>query len=154
MKYSACIEMLFADTPFIKRIYRAKKAGFHAVEFWLWQNKDIDAIKKALKDTGLQIGVFQGNISGRMTDPKDKNLYLDGVMLSVQTAKALNAHHLFLMSDILKADRTVKEPPYKISPEKKRAATMAILKELAPVGKKEGITFVIEPLNVMGDHKG
>ncbi|MGA3323454.1 MAG: TIM barrel protein [Terriglobia bacterium] len=154
MQYSACIEMLFTEYPFVERIYKAKKAGFDAVEFWDWQAKDLKAIKKALRETALKVGIFQGNTDGRMTDPKDRDLYIAGVMKSLEPAKMLGSKFLFLMSDILKADRTVQESTTPISADQKREATMAVLRALRPVAEQAKITFVIEPLNTYVDHKG
>lgn len=154
MKYSACIEMLYTEYPFVERIYWAKKAGFDAVEFWEWQAKDLNAIKKTLRETVLKVGIFQGNTEGRMTDPQDKNLYVAGVMRSLEAAKMLGSKFLFLMSDILKADRTVQEAPSPISAEQKREATMAVLRALRPAAEQAKITFVIEPLNTYVDHMG
>ena len=74
-RYSACIEWLFADadwlpplpgTPeaallgqsavsFPDRIRAARAAGMGAVEFWHWSNKDLDAVKAALDETGLPL---------------------------------------------------------------------------------------------------
>jgi hydroxypyruvate isomerase len=154
MKFSACIEMLYQDSEFIERIYRAKRSGFDAVEFWLWQPKDIDAIKKALNETGLEIGIFQANIEGRMIDPKDNEIYISGVKKSIETAKKLGAKHLFLMTDILQADRTVLEPSYPITEEDKIKSIKTVLKTLKPLAEEAGITLVVEPLNIYVDHMG
>jgi len=59
MKYSACLETLFQNSDLIRRIYRAKKIGFPSVEFWVWQTKDIKAIKKVIDDTDMEVGIFQ-----------------------------------------------------------------------------------------------
>jgi len=154
MKYSCCIEMIFTEYDFVDRIYKAREAGFDFVEFWCWENKDIPAIKKALQETGMRVGVFQGNMEGRLVDPRDHEKYIAGVMRSIEVAIELGANTLFLMSDIMKEDRSVLETPYFISDEEKRAGTISILKELAPVAEANGITFIIEPLNTIVDHKG
>ena len=56
-RYSACIEMLFTreTADVAQRIRLAKAAGMDAVEFWLWSNKDLDAIEDALDETGLPL---------------------------------------------------------------------------------------------------
>lgn len=154
MKYSACIEMLFQEVSLTERIYKAGEAGFQAVEFWLWQPKDLDAVGKALKETGLEMSVFQGNIEGRMIDPRDNGLYISGVLKSIEAAKKLGAKHLFLMTDILKEDRTVLEPPYVIPEEDKIRSIRNVLNTLRPVAEEAGITLVVEPLNIHVDHKG
>jgi hydroxypyruvate isomerase len=154
MKYSACIEMLYQEMSFVERIYAAKKSGFSAVEFWLWQNKDVEAVKMALDETGLDLAVFQGNIEGRMIDPRDNELYISGVKKSLETAKKLGVKNLFLMTDILKEDRTVLEPPYPISEDDKIRSIRIVLNTLKPLAEEAGITLVIEPLNIYVDHKG
>lgn len=154
MKYSACIEMLFTEYAFTDRIYQAKKAGFDSVEFWLWKNKDIKAIKTALQETGLEVGVFQGNVNGRMIDPGDKDRYISGVQESIETAKELNTKYLFLMTDILQEDRTVLEPENPIADRDKSNAVKEVLLALKPMAEAAGITMVIEPLNVYVDHMG
>ncbi len=54
MKYSCCIEMLFTEYDFPERIRKAKEAGFDCVEFWCWENKDLDAIEAVQKETGME----------------------------------------------------------------------------------------------------
>lgn len=154
MKLSACIEMLFQEYDFLERIYKAKQAGFIAVEFWLWQNKNLENIRKALDETELELAIFQGNIEGRMIDPKDNNLYISGVIKSIESAKKLGTKQLFLMTDILKEDRTVLEPQYTISNEDKVKSIKYVLNNLKPIAEEAGITIVIEPLNIYVDHKG
>ena len=58
MKYSSCIDMMFADLPFEKRFKAAADCGLNAVEFWKWSNKNLDFVCKELKNNGLQFSVF------------------------------------------------------------------------------------------------
>jgi hydroxypyruvate isomerase len=146
--------MIFTEYDFVDRIFKAKEAGFDCVEFWCWEDKDIDAVKEAIDKTGLEVGIFQANIDGRMVDKKDNEKYIAGVERSVETAYRLGAKHMFLMSDILKEDRSVLETEYPISDQDKTANTKFILKSLIPLAEKKGITFVIEPLNTKVDHRG
>ena len=154
MKYSCCIELLFTEYEFVERIYKAKEAGFDCIEFWCWQDKDIDGIKKALNETGMELAIMQGNIEGRMVDANDFYIYMEGVRESVKTAQYLGAKNLFLMSDIMKEDRSVLETDYVITKEETMEAALAILKALVPIAEESGITFVIEPLNTLVDHRG
>lgn len=154
MKFSACIEMLYQDSELIERIYRAKKSGFDAVEFWLWEPKDIEAIKKAIDETGLEVAIFQSNVEGRMINPRDNEIYISGVKKSIETAKKLGTKHLFIMTDILQEDRTVLDPPYPISEEEKIRSIKTVLNTLKPIAEEAGITLVVEPLNTIVDHRG
>jgi len=154
LKYSACIELLFSEVSFIERIKMAKKSGFDAVEFWLWKTKDIELIKKECKKNDIKVSIFQGNVDGRMIDPYDNQKYIRGVKESLEKALELDCHNLFLMTDILKDDRTVEPPPYEISEKDKENNIIDILSKLNPLAKKYGVTLLIEPLNTIVDHKG
>ncbi len=72
-----------------------------------------------------------------MVDPRDLDLYLDGVKRSVETAERLGVKNLFLMSDIMKEDRSVLEPPYTLSKEEKMEASARVLRELIPIARRE-----------------
>lgn len=154
MKFSCCIELLFTEYPFVERIYHAKECGFDAIEFWNWTDKDCAKISRALEDTGMEVGIFQGNIHGRMVDAKDQQLYLQGVQESVKTAKQLGCKNLFLMSDIMREDRSVLEMDPPITDEEKLEQTKRVLTELKEVSDRENINFLIEPLNIKVDHPG
>lgn len=147
MKYSACLETLFQNSDITRKIYRAKKVGFPSVEFWVWQTKDIDAVKKAIDDTDMEVGIFQGNIDGQMVDPADNDIFIEGVKKSIETAKYLGTKHLFLMANAMNPDRTAKPTSRPLTDEQKLENIKTVLKRLAVIGKQNGITFVIEPLN-------
>lgn len=54
-----------------------------------------------------------------------------------KTAQYLGAKNLFLMSDIMKEDRSVLETDYVITKEEKMEATLEILKALVPIVRKK-----------------
>ena len=154
MKFSCCIEMIFTEYPFLERFKKAKEAGFDYVEFWNWDNKDMDAIERTIKETGIGVATFQGSIRGVMVDKNDRDVYIEDLKKSIAMAKRLGAKAIFCMSDILQEDRSVKPRPVPIPPEEMHANTVAALKALAPEAEAAGITLVIEPLNTLVDHKG
>ena len=154
MKFSCCIEMIYTEYPFLERFQKAKDAGFDYVEFWNWNDKDIDAIEKTIKEVGIPVATFQGSIRGVMVDKNDREVYIEDMKTSIATAKRLGAKAIFCMSDIMQEDRSVKPHPYEISPEEMRETTISVLRELAPIAEEAGITLVIEPLNTLVDHAG
>jgi hydroxypyruvate isomerase len=89
-----------------------------------------------------------------MVDKNDRDLYLKGVKQGIEVAKELGALNVFLMSDILQEDRTVKPMDRPVSDEEKEANTIAMLKEIAPLMEKADVVGVIEPLNTTVDHAG
>ena len=58
MKFSCCIEMIYTEYPFLERFQKAKDAGFDYVEFWNWNDKDIDAIERTIKEVGIPVATF------------------------------------------------------------------------------------------------
>lgn len=71
MYLSACIEWLFKDSApdFADRIHAAKNAGLSAVEFHLWDDKPIDAIRAALDETGVKLTSFCVGPRRSLVDP-------------------------------------------------------------------------------------
>lgn len=154
MKFSCCIEMIYTQYPFLERFQKAKEAGFDYVEFWDWSDKDIDAIERTIKETGMPVATFQGSIRGVMVDKNDKDIYIEDMKKSILTAARLGAKAIFCMSDIMQEDRSVKPHTYDIPADEMRENTIAVLKVLAPIAEAAGITLVLEPLNTLVDHAG
>ncbi len=92
-RYSACIEWLFAEPGdrFEDRIYRARKAGLPAIEFWRWTDKDLGAISAALKQTGLAVSSIVTEPMIPLTDATNKQKWLEGLAASVKQRLALTA---------------------------------------------------------------
>jgi hydroxypyruvate isomerase len=153
MKYSACLEMLFTDSPIEKAIKRAKECGFDCVEFWTWKDKDLDAIEKAAKENKIEISIFQGNIDGNMVDPLDNNVYVDGVKTTIKLAKRLGAKHLFLMANAMNPDRTIKKPANPMTDEQMLDNMKTVLMRLKPIAEENDIMLVLEPLNTLQGYR-
>lgn len=146
MKYSACIEWLFAEVgDFPDRVRAAKKAGLDGVEFWLWTNKDISAIKAAVEETGIAVTGMVAEPMVPLTDPGQHDAFLDGLKKSIDVAHTLGAPALIAQAG---ADLPGK------SREEQRAALVACLARAADVLKGSGIVLMVEPLNTRVDHKG
>ncbi|HTN62858.1 MAG TPA: TIM barrel protein, partial [Devosia sp.] len=91
MRYSACIDVLFVAESHdpARRIHLAKQAGFEAVEFWAWSNKNLNAIEDALGQTGLALAGILAEPLASLTDPADHNRFLDGLAQSLAAAQRL-----------------------------------------------------------------
>ena len=138
----------------MERIRKAKEDGFEYFEFWNWDDKDIPAIKQVMDETGMKLAAFQGNSEGRMCDELDAEIYLEGVKKGIAVAKELKAENMFLMSDIMQEDRSVKPFDREVTEEEKRQASLAMLKRISGLLEEAGVTAVIEPLNTFVDHSG
>ena len=147
MKFSACLEWLFADEApdFADRVRLAKKAGLDAVEFWLWSNKDIDAVETAVRETGITVSGFVAEPMIALTDPANREAFLAGLKTSVAVAQRLGAGVLIAQAGNDLAGRTRAE---------QRAALVKCLKDAALVLEGTGVRLGVEPLNTLIDHKG
>jgi hydroxypyruvate isomerase len=140
MKASCCIEMIFTEYPFLERIKKAAEAGFDAVEFWNWDNRDLSA--------------FQSNLGGTLIHPDHRPSFAAGIKRSLARAQETAAPALFLLTDELGEDRSVRFHFAELSDEQKHQSVLDGIKTLAPLAEEAGVTLVLEPLNIHVDHPG
>jgi hydroxypyruvate isomerase len=147
MRFSACIEMLFvpetADPG--ERIGMAKAAGLDAVEFWLWSNKDLDAVERALRETGLTLAGIVAEPFAELTRETDHDRFLRGLEQSRDVAMRLGAKVLICQSGPLLAG--VERAP-------QHAALIVAMQRSAEVLAGSGVRLGLEPLNTLVDHPG
>lgn len=146
MQYSCCIEMLFTQLPLVQRIAAARQAGCDGVEFWQWQNKDLNAIGQALADEGMPLFSMLGNQAGCVFEPSQADLYIEGVMESMDQAARLNTSRLILT---LGNESSI----HQFTPRQLDVMNNT-LRKLADQAKQYGITLMLEPLNSLIDHCG
>jgi len=154
MKASVCIEMIFTEYPFLERIGKAAEAGFDAIEFWNWDNKDLPAIKATADRAGIAIASFQSNLGGTLIHPDHRESFVAGIKESLAKAREMGAPCLFLLTDELGEDRSVRYQFPELSEEAKYQSVLEGLKMLAPLAEEAGVTLVLEPLNIYVDHPG
>ena len=154
MKASVCIEMIYTEYPFLERIKKAAEQGFDAVEFWNWDNKDLPAIKAAVAQAGLGIASFQSNLGGTLIHPDHRESFVAGIKKSLDQAQEMGISSLFLLTDELGEDRSVRFQFPELSAEAKYQSVLDGLKALAPLAEAAGVTLVLEPLNIHVDHPG
>lgn len=146
MKFSACIEWLFAEEApvFADRIRAATDAGLDGVEFWRWTNKDLDAIEVALKETGLPLVGIVAEPMVPLTDPGRHDEFLEGLDASIRTARRLGAPVLIAQTgNLLETPR-----------DAQRRALLDCLRRAADRLAGTGVVLAIEPLNTRVDHVG
>lgn len=149
VKLSACIEMMWGDVKFPERITKIAGLGYKHYEFWAWWGKDLDAIERATKDAGIAVGAccvntsFEGDVS--LVMPDSAKFMAKAVQDCLPVRDRLGCKTF-----IATTGNELKD----VSREQQHAAVVAALKAGAPVAEAEGITIVLEPLNVLVDHKG
>jgi hydroxypyruvate isomerase len=147
MTYSACIEMLFKDESedYADRIHRARAAGFAAVEFWRWRDKDLAAIGQALQTTGAALEAILVEPKAALTDRDQHAAFLQALEETVETAERLGARGVIA--------QVGQELP-DIDREAQTEAILACLAEAVPLLADTRMCLMIEPLNTVLDHPG
>jgi hydroxypyruvate isomerase len=147
MRYSACIDMLFqTEVPvFADRIRRAKAAGLHAVEFWQWSNRDLDAVSAALQETGLPLVGIVCEPTANITNPTTHEFFLDGVRASLEAAQRLNATLMIVLGGNV-VDGAPRAAQHR--------AIVSCLRRAADMVAGSGVIIALEPLNDRVDHPG
>ena len=154
MKASVCIEMIYTEYPFLERFQKAAEQGFDAVEFWNWDNKDLPAVKEAARKAGIKIASFQSNLGGTLIHPDHRQGFISGIRQSLEKANELEVDTLFLLTDELGEDRSVRYQYPHLTGDEKYESVFTGLKMLAPLAEKAGVSLVLEPLNIYVDHPG
>ena len=146
-RFSACIEMLFvpesADPA--ERIRLAAAEGFDRIEFWLWSNKDLDAMAAALADTGIKLAGIVAEPFAELTRESDHDRFLAGLEKSRDVALRLGAPVLICQSGPLLSgiDRT-----------RQHDALATAMVRSADILAGSGVRLALEPLNDRVDHPG
>lgn len=146
-RFSACIEMLFvpeSDDP-AERIRLAKAAGFDAVEFWLWSNKDLDAIERALDETGVKLGAIVAEPFAELTRADEHDRFLAGLERSRDVAIRLGAPVLICQSGPLLEG---------VERARQHEALTVAMARSSDVLRGSGVRLALEPLNDRVDHPG
>ncbi|MBB3612980.1 TIM barrel protein [Rhizobium sp. BK602] len=146
-QFSACIEWLFArdGDDVADRIRLAREAGLSAVEFWRWTNKDVDALAAAAAQTGMAISALVAEPMIALTNPANKEAWLDGLQASVKVARRLGA-------PVLIAQAGDEQPGF--SRAEQRVALISALAAGADILEGSGVRLGLEPLNTLVDHAG
>ncbi len=155
MRPCVCVEMLFADLPFEERMRRAAAAGFGAVEFWSWKDKDIPSVAAAARETGVAIANFSGHRAGDLVDPARHDEVLADFLSALEAARALGCPTLMLLAQELgEGGRVVRGRASEAGPSEVSAIAAGARLLLGRLPEGEGPSIGLEPLNTVRDHPG
>jgi hydroxypyruvate isomerase len=145
--------MIYPELDFIARAARVREKGFSAVEFWGWTDKDLAALQR-LSAQGLAITTFSGQRKGSLINPADWETYRAEVEAAIPVAKRLGCDRLMLLTQELLPDGSGRPVPSGLSRAEQRASLVRGLQALVPMTEQQGITLLMEPLNIRVDHPG
>lgn len=145
MNYSVCIDALFHDMPLETALTEVKNCGYDAIEFWTWWDKDLDRLKELCNSLDLKVVTFCTDFRPNPGDPSQHDAYLEGLAASIEAAQKLGCSTL-----IAQAGWSIPG----ISFEAHEDALTKVMTDALPLLKRNGVTLIMEPLNVLTDHPG
>ncbi len=149
LTYAVNVEMTWNRLPFLDRIRKVKEAGFSHYEFWPWRGKDIDAVLKLNGELGLTTAQFSASpVKGfghgiTNPDPARREEFEEEIRSAVGVARKLGVKKLCVVAG---------EETKGASREEQTEAVIKALKAGAVIVEPEGITIILEPLNILVDH--
>jgi hydroxypyruvate isomerase len=146
-KYVINLEMQFheAASNIIGRIPAAAAAGFNLMEFWRWQELDLDAVERVVKAANASLYSFVVDWAIPATNPDNHAAYLKSWEASLRVAERFGVHNLIALLGNRHGS---------LSDRQQLDVVAGLLKKLAPQALDAGVTILLEPLNTAVDHPG
>jgi len=153
MELGLCIEMALTKLTFEERIKKAAELGFTNVEMWFidmsFKGKGEKLAKIAgesnVKITNTVIGAPDGSIGGGLTNPANREQWLERTRLTLEFNKAAQ-----IPATIVCTGNAVEA----MNDEQMMQSVTDGLKATLELAQGAGITLLLEPLNITYDHPG
>lgn len=145
---AACAEMLWPDQPMAWRLKRLTELGFQ-VGIWNWPLHDLDMLERS----GATFSSMTGYLRGRLADDDGADELLRTAAEAVRVGKRLNVARLNLHGTGL-GDRGLPVTPCEVVTGAMWLKARDTLNRIADLAEREGVTFMIENLNLPVDHPG
>lgn len=155
LTFSANIEMFAPPIDFYDRFAAAHQVGFSHVEFWSWEQKDLSRVASICKDLSLGISSISGDGSEfSLCDDRHQKSYIEYARASIEAAHKIRCKTLVIHSNALDSQGQVVDSYADVPPFRLYLNMLRTLELLVPYAEQEGVTFVLEPLNIHVDHRG
>ena len=145
MKISVCIDMMYPNVDPVEAMRAVKAQGIDVIEFWGWQNKDLDAVRRACEELSMEVAVFCVSGAQLLVDPDRHADYRQDLKESLAAAKRVGCKTLIT---------GVGNARPGVSREVQHAAIVEGLRSCGPLLEESGVTLAIEPLNILVEHIG
>ena len=147
------IETIYPGMEVCEKIERVSAAGFRAIEFWSWHDKDLADIRRVCHERGVSVKAFSGTSIYSLCDRAHSQDCIDWVRQSLDAAKMLGCDKLILFPNHFTPNGCA-DFRDRYSHTAMLANITHTLTRLAPVLEENGVTALIEPLNNWGDDAG
>ena len=143
MRLSVVIPCFFKNMDFCDAVKKIAYLGYDAAEAWSWKGIDLDALRKTLDETGVEL-ISMCTTEFKLTDPCYRDAWIAGLKESCEAANKLGVKKL-----ITQVGNDTGTPR-----KEQHASIVSGLKAGAPILEEYGITVMIEPLNTYVNHRG
>jgi hydroxypyruvate isomerase len=144
-RFSANLSFLFKEMPFPQRFRGAADSGFRGVEFFWPGVEEVDAVARAVADTGLEVALFNfdaGDMAagdrGLAGDPDRVEEFRGNVPVALELAARVGCSRLNALVGLHRAGF-------------ERTAQLELAREnvawAAEQARAQGATIMIEPIN-------
>lgn len=145
-KFAVNCEMWWTKLPFMERVKKTAEYGFPAIEFWPYENKDLDALAKLTKDLGIAIAQFTvWGFEPGMNNPKNEDAVIEKIKEGCKVAHKLDCKLMTVVAGNVQKGMTQDEM---------LAQVIKTLKRAAPILEENQVTAILEPMNGRVDHPG
>ncbi|WP_371764541.1 TIM barrel protein [Massilia sp.] len=142
MTFAACIEWMFTNgnDDLASRIRAAHAAGVPGVEFHLWREKDLDAIERALDDTGVRLVSFCVEPRCSLVDPADHDKVLAAIADAIPVAQRFSGAGMVVASGFTRPD---------VPAQEQFDAAVSVLRRAAEMAHAAGTVLWLEPVYML-----
>jgi len=149
MKYSVVLDIfgiamclpksLFPDSATVCSIMDiVSEAGYSAVEFFDWADKDLDMYESNLKRLNLKVVSLFSKNKGNLADPNTHENIIQGFIETIPVAKRFGSDNILVL--------TGKELPL-VPRDVQHNNIASLLKRIAVHAEAAGVTAIIEPIS-------
>lgn len=147
------LETLYPGMDICEKIERIRAAGFQAIEFWGWQDKDVARIGQTCKANGVKVRAFSGTGAYSLCDREHAIEYIDWIKKSIDVAEQLECDTLILFPNHFTPDGCA-DFRSQYSHEAMIANVTSTLTRLVPILEEKHITVLLEPICNIGSDGG
>lgn len=145
-RFAVNIEMWFGGFDFLDRIRQAAALGFPAIEFWPWQDRDIDRMASLCRELDIAVAQFTAwGFRPGLNNPANHDAFVQAIEDGCQVAKKLSCKKMTVVGGDDQPGMTQAEMHENI---------IAGLKRAAPLAERHDVMLILEPMNIRVDHQG
>lgn len=143
MRICIPVPCFFGKMDFCEAIAKIAELGFDAAETYNWKSLDLDAVRNACEQSGVEL-LSMCTTEFNMTNPAKREDWLNGLKESCAAAKCVGASKLITQVGADTGEERARQ----------HDSIVAALKQAKPILEDSGVTIMIEPLNIYVNHPG